>query len=99
MLQLFSRPGAQPAPPDDLKVGDRFCRTLGNYVETATIRELRRDLVGIPHVTFTVVFEHPDAVRIDDGPRTLALARFVDEYQKQAALSEPEKTDAALVSA
>ena len=98
MLQLFSRSGSGDVP-DDLKPGDRYCRTLGNYVETATVLELRRDLVGIPHVRYTVVFEHPDAVRIDNGPRTLALASFVGEYQKKAAPSEPEDAGATLLNA
>ena len=83
MLQLFSRPGVRSVP-NELKPGDRYCRTLGNqYLETATILELRPDLVGIPHVRFTVAFEHPNAVRIDEGPRILALASFVGEYPRQ----------------
>ena len=83
MLQLFSRPGPLNAP-GELKPGDRYCRTLGNrFLETATILELRPDLVGIPHVRFTVAFEHPDAIRLDEGPRMLSLTSFVGEYQKQ----------------
>ena len=85
MLQVFSRLGSLNAP-DDVKPGDRYCRTLGNrFLETATILELKPDLTGIPHVRYTVAFEHPDAVRVDDGPRILALARFVGEYRKQSS--------------
>jgi hypothetical protein len=83
MLQLFSRLGLRSAS-NELKPGDRYWRTLENkFRETATILELRQDLVGIPHVRFTVAFEHPYAIRVDEGTRMLALARFVGEYQKQ----------------
>ena len=86
MLQLFSRLGSWNVP-NELKLGDRYCRTLENrFVETATILELKPDLVGIPHVRFTVAFEHP--IRVDEGPRILALARFVGEYHKQDLLTD-----------
>ena len=87
MLQLFSRLGLRNGA-DELKPGDRYCRTLENrFLETATVVELKPDLAGIPHVRFTVSFEHPDAVRVDEGPRTLALDRFVGEYHKQDLLT------------
>jgi hypothetical protein len=85
MLQLFSRIGSRNGS-DELKPGDRYCRTLENrFLETATILELRPDLVGIPHVRFTVAFEHPHAIRVDDGPRVLALTHFISEYRKQVS--------------
>jgi hypothetical protein len=88
MLQLFSRLGSWNAR-DELKPGDRYWRTLGNrFLETATVVELKPDLAGIPHVRFTVAFEHPDAVRVDEGPRILSVARFVDEYRKQDLLAD-----------
>ena len=89
MLQLFSRRGLGSAP-NELKPGDRYSRALGNrFLEIATVLELRADLVGIPHVRFTVAFEHPHAIRIDEGPRILALTRFVGEYHKQTDVSLP----------
>ena len=55
-------------------------------MERATVLELRPDLVGIPHVRFTVAVEHRDAGRVDiEGTRTLALSRFVDEYRRQVS--------------
>ena len=88
MLQLFSRHAPLNALRE-LKPGDRYCRTLGNrFLETATILELRPDLVGIPHVRFTVVFEHPDAIPLDEGPRMLSLTSFVGEYHKQDLLTD-----------
>jgi hypothetical protein len=87
MLQLFSRRGSWTSH-DELKPGDRYCRTLGNrFLETVTVVELKPDLAGIPHVRFTVAFEHPDAVRVDEGPRILSVARFVDEYRKRDLLA------------
>ena len=89
MLQLFSRRGFGSAP-NELKPGDRYSRALGNrFLEIATVLELRADLVGIPHVRFTVAFEHPHAIRIDEGPRILALTRFVGEYHRQTDVSLP----------
>jgi hypothetical protein len=84
MLQLFSRLGFRNTP-NGLKPGDRYCRARGSqFLETATILELRPDGAGIPHVHFTVAVKHPKAVRVDvEGTRTLALSRFVDEYRRQ----------------
>jgi hypothetical protein len=85
MLQLFSRRSVAQSPPDELKPGDRYCRTLGHhFLETATILDLK-NVVGIPHVCYRVVFEHPDAGPVDEGSRMLALSRFVDEYERQAS--------------
>jgi len=92
MLQLFSRRlGSRNAPagsnaPHELKPGDRYYRTLGGrFLETVTILELRRDRVGIPHVHFSVAIEEPNVDPIDEGPRTLALSSFIEEYCRQAS--------------
>ena len=70
----------------EMQPGDQYCRAHGRRVlETATILDLRPDLVGIPHVHFTVAFERSSADALDGGPRTLALSRFVDEYHRQAS--------------
>jgi len=83
MRQIFWRLGFRNGS-DELKPGDRYCRTLENrFLETATVIELKPDLAGIPHVRFNVAFDHPGAVRVDEGPRILALTRFVGEYEKQ----------------
>jgi len=67
-----------------MQPGDRYCRAHGQrFLETVTILDLRTDLVGIPHVRFRVAFERSDAHSVDEGPRTLALSRFVDEYRRQ----------------
>ena len=85
MLQFFSRWRGSRSVPERIKAGDRYCRILGHrHLETATIIDLRRDLVGIPHVHFSVAYERSDADLLDGGPRTLALSRFLDEYRRQA---------------
>jgi len=69
-----------------MKPGDRYCRILAHQcLETATVLDLRRDLVGIPHVHFSVAYERSDADWLDGGPRTLALSRFVDEYRRRVS--------------
>ena len=84
MLQFFSRRRASHSVPDQMKPGDRYCRILAHQcLETATVLDLRRDLVGIPHVHFSVAYERSDADWLDGGPRTLALSRFVDEYRRR----------------
>lgn len=86
MLEFLSRWRGSRSVPEELKPGDRYCRILGHqHLETATILDLRRDLVGIPHVHFSVAYERSDADWLDGGPRTLALSRFVDEYRRQAS--------------
>jgi hypothetical protein len=74
MLQLFSRIGSRNGS-DELKPGDRYCRTLKNqFLEIATVLELRADLVGIPHVRFTVAFEHPQAIRLDTASKAATMS-------------------------
>lgn len=86
MLRFFSRWRGSRSVPHKMKPGDRYCRILGHqHLETATVLDLRQDLVGIPHVHFSVAYERSDADWLDGGPRTLALSRFVDEYRRQAA--------------
>ena len=86
MLQFFSRARGSRSAPDQIKPGDRYCRILGHqHLETATVLDLRRDLVGIPHVHFGVAYERSDANWLDGCPRTSALWRFAGEYRRQAS--------------
>jgi len=79
LRRLISR-----SAPDDMKPGDRYYRNIGHrFQETATILDLRPDLLGIPHVHFSLAVERSDANTLAEGPRTLAVSRFVGEFRKR----------------
>jgi hypothetical protein len=83
MLQRLRRLISRSAP-DEMKPGDQYCRIVGHrFLETATILDLRPDLVGIPHVHFSLAVERSDADSLAEGPRTLAVSRFVGEFRKR----------------
>jgi hypothetical protein len=86
MLQLLFRWRALRDARDEMKSGDRYWRAVGDRaLEMATVLDLRPDLVGIPHVHFSVAFGRSDAAPLDGGTRRLALSRFVGEYHKHGA--------------
>ena len=68
-----------------IKPGHRYSRTRrGNVTETATVVDLREDIVGIPHVHFSLAFEEAAIGHIDAGNRVLALPFFIAIYQQRA---------------
>jgi hypothetical protein len=69
----------------DIKPGARYFRTRrGHVMETATVVGLRDDIVGIPHVHFSLTFEEAAIGHIEAGNRVLALPSFVATYQRRA---------------
>jgi hypothetical protein len=69
----------------DIKPGHRYFRTRrGNVTETATVVDLREDIVGIPHVHFLLAFEEAAIGHVDAGNRVLALPSFVATYHQRA---------------
>ena len=73
-------------PVNDIRPGNRYRRRLGSCLAaTATVLELRSDLVGIPHVQFAVAVDG-SAARLSDGDtRVLALQSFIDTYREPLA--------------
>jgi hypothetical protein len=72
---------ARRSAQDDLRPGNRYRRTLGSHFSAvATVLELRQDLVGIPHVRFTVAVDRPFGARLDENTRMLALHSFLETY-------------------
>src|SRR5712671_5666835 len=70
---LFSR-SSRRVQPNELKPGNRYRRQLDSCLAaTATVPDLRSDLVGIPHVQFPVTVDG-SATRLSEGDtRVLAL--------------------------
>ena len=64
-------------PVSDVTPGSRYRRQLGKHLAaTATVLDLRTDLVGIPHVEFAVTVDG-SAARLSEGDtRVLALQSF-----------------------
>ncbi len=52
-----------------------------NLVETAEILAVSTDDAGIPHVRFSVRYQHPARTQSDVAQRTLALRTFADRYR------------------
>src|SRR5262250_600066 len=81
----------------DIRPGNRYRRQLGKRLAaTATVLELRPDLVGIPHVQFAVTVEG-SAARLSEGDtRVLALQSFLDTYRERLAPeAQPEPDSSA----
>src|SRR6516162_11946750 len=70
-------------PVSDVRPGSRYRRQLGKHLAaTATVLELRTDLVGIPHVEFAVTVDG-SAARLSEGDtRVLALESFINTYRE-----------------
>ena len=76
----FSRSACRAAE-DDVQPGNRYRRPLGAHSGAiATVLELRPDLVGIPHVRFTVAVDRSYGAPADRDTRVLALRSFLETY-------------------
>jgi hypothetical protein len=72
---------ARRAAQNDIRPGNRYRRPLGSHFGAiATVLELRPDLVGIPHVRFTVAVDRPSGAQLDEDTRVLALLSFLETY-------------------
>src|SRR5215472_12837980 len=86
---------------NDVRPGNRYRRQLSKCLAaTATVLELRSDLVGIPHVQFAVTVDG-SAARLSEGDtRVLALQSFLETYRERLAREvqpEPSETVGATV--
>ena len=73
-------------PVNELKPGSRYRRQLSSRLAaTATVLELRSDLVGIPHVQFAVAVDGSVARLSDGDTRVLAVQSFLDTYREPIA--------------
>ena len=80
LLRALTGRGAE----DEIRPGDKYRRQQGaNVVELATVQDLRRDLLGIPHVLFRLVFERSDTTRFEESSRMLALSSFLAQYPER----------------
>src|SRR5215470_5172578 len=95
----FARPQRRQA--NDIRPGNRYRRQLGRCLAaTATVLELRSDLVGIPHVQFTLAVDGSVARLSEGDTRVLALQSFLDTYRERLAQEvqpEPNATTGATV--
>ena len=90
---LFSR-SSRRVQPNELKPGHRYRRQLGSHLAaTATVLGLRSDLLGIPHVQFSVTVDG-SATRLSEADtRVLALQSFLDTYREHLAQeAQPDAT-------
>jgi len=67
-----------------VKPGESYRRRYEGFAgETATVLELRRDLLGIPHVMFSLAVEGSDAEHDEEVSRILALDSFREVYRER----------------
>jgi hypothetical protein len=70
----------------DVRPGNRYRRRLGSCLAvTATVLDLRSDLVGIPHVQFAVTVDGSAATLSEGDTRVLSLQSFLDTYREPLA--------------
>jgi hypothetical protein len=89
------------APANDIRPGSRYRRRLGSRLAaTATVLDLRSDLVGIPHVQFAIAVDG-SVTRLSEGDtRVLSLQSFLDTYREplaQDVRTEADGLDGATV--
>jgi hypothetical protein len=88
-------------PVNDIRLGSRYRRRLGSCLAaTATVLDLRSDLVGIPHVQFAVTVDGSMARLSEGDTRVLALQSFLDTYREplaQEVKPDPNAIDGATV--
>jgi hypothetical protein len=85
----FSR-STRRAAQNDIRPGNRYRRPLGTHSGAiATVLELCPDLVGIPHVRFTLAVERYSGQR-DEDRRMLALQSFLEMYCERVSQGDPE---------
>jgi hypothetical protein len=72
---------ARGAAENDVQPGNRYRRPLGTHFGAiATVLELCPDLVGIPHVRFTVAIGRSSAAQVAEDTRVLGLQSFLETY-------------------
>jgi len=73
-------------PVNEIRPGNRYRRQLGRYLAaTATVLDLRSDLVGIPHVQFSLTVDGSVARLSEGDTRVLALQSFLETYHEPLA--------------
>jgi hypothetical protein len=86
---------------NDIRPGNRYRRRLGSCLAaTATVLDLRTDLVGIPHVQFAIAVDGSLARLSEGDTRVLALQSFLDTYHERLAAEvqpDPSGVDSATV--
>ena len=51
----------------------------------ARVLSIFSDVVGIPHVRYDIVIEHPTKKRFEDGPRILNIHSFTERFKERVA--------------
>jgi hypothetical protein len=91
--------GRSSTRADDIRPGRRYRRRLGRRLAvTATVLELRSDLVGIPHVRFSIAVDGSETRLSEGDTRVLALQSFLDAFCEPVA-TDPHPDPRALASA
>jgi hypothetical protein len=71
---------------DPIKPGAQFRRRrVDMTVETAEVRSVYLDPVGIPHVRYNLLIEHPSHQSFNEGQRVLALTAFTQQFPELIA--------------
>jgi hypothetical protein len=66
---------------NDVRVGNRYRRPLGaHFAAIATVLKTRPDLVGTPHMSFTVAVARSSGAQRDEDTRMLARQSFLETY-------------------
>ena len=67
-----------------VEAGDKFRRIrVDQTVETAEVKTIYRDLLGIPHVRFELNLQHPYRGAQREGLRALALSAFAAHFPER----------------
>ena len=82
------------APAHEVRPGSRYRRRLGSCLAaTATVLDLRSDLVGIPHVQFAIAVDGSVARLSEGDTRVLAIQSFLETYREPLAQDVQPEAD------
>jgi hypothetical protein len=80
----MAQKASRGAAAGQVEEGAKFRRVrLDQTVETAEVKHIYRDLVGIPHVRFELNRQHPHRGLSREGFRALALSVFAAHFPER----------------
>lgn len=84
MAASFLKLWAPRRAPEEILPGQTYSRLRSDgFTERAAVRVVRRDSLGIVHVTFALSFEKAVFGTIEGGERVLSLTSFASAYRER----------------
>ncbi len=71
---------------ESIKPGAQYRRRrIDATIETAQVQRVYLDPVGIPHVRYSLMIEHPSHKAFNEGQRVLSISAFFEQFPEPCA--------------